>query len=277
MTREEMNRIKEDRGYSFKKLSEYSGVPVVTLQKIFSGATATPRKATLDAIERVLTADEEVYRGKAYEYTMGMNEDAQMVREAAFSYGSKKQGEYTLEDYYALPEERRVELIDGMIYDMASPRTVHQDIAAYIHISFYDYIRREKKPCKVFEAPMDVQLCCDQRTMVQPDVMVICDRNKIKGFGIYGAPDFVLEVLSPSTRRKDMTIKLQKYLEAGVREYWIIDPYKKILITYDFTDEEFVPCVYPLTGSVPVAISEGNLAINLEPVAESIRELESLE
>jgi Uma2 family endonuclease len=113
--------------------------------------------------------------------------------------------------------------------------------------------------------------------MVQPDVMVICDRNKIKGFGIYGAPDFVLEVLSPSTRRKDMTIKLQKYLEAGVREYWIIDPYKKILITYDFTDEEFVPCVYPLTGSVPVAISEGNLAINLEPVAESIRELESLE
>jgi len=278
MTREEMNRIKEDRGYSFRKLSEYSGVPVVTLQKIFSGTTANPRKATLDAIERVLTAEEEVYRGKAYEYTLGINEEALTVREAAFSYGTeKKQGEYTLQDYYALPDERRVELIDGVIYDMSSPRTVHQDIAAYVHISLYDYIRREKKPCKVFEAPMDVQLCCDQRTMVQPDVLVVCDRNKIKGFGIYGAPDFVLEILSRSTRRKDMTIKLEKYLEAGVREYWIIDPYKEILIAYDFTDEDFVPCVYPLDGRAPVSISGGELEIDLEPIAESIRELGSLD
>jgi Uma2 family endonuclease len=249
MTREEMNRIKEVRGYSFKKLSEYTGVPVVTLQKIFSGATAHPRKATLDAIERVLNASEEVYRGKAYEYTQDANDDAMLVREAALSYGTeKKQGEYTLKDYYALPDERRVELIDGVFYDMSSPRTVHQDIASYMHISFYDFIRREKKPCKVFEAPMDVQLCCDQRTMVQPDVFVVCDRDKIKGFGIYGAPDFVLEILSKATRKKDMTTKLQKYLEAGVREYWIIDPCKEILITYDFSDEDFIPCVYPLTG-----------------------------
>lgn len=278
VTREEMNRIKEERGYSFKKLSEYTGVPVITLQKVFSGATLKPRKVTLDAIERVLSADQEIYQGKAYTYARDKSPEASMVKEAATSYGTaKKQGEYTLEDYYALPDEQRVELIDGVFYDMSSPRTVHQDITSIIHFAFYDYIRKSGKNCKVFEAPMDVQLCCDNKTMVQPDVLVICDRDKIKGFGIYGAPDFVLEVLSKSTRKKDMSVKLAKYLEAGVREFWMIDPYKEVLITYNFEDEDFVPCIYPLTGSVPVAISGGELKIDLKPVAESVRELGSLE
>lgn len=200
-----------------------------------------------------------------------------MIREALPAYGSpKKQGEYTLEDYYALPDDIRVELIDGVIYDMSSPRIVHQDIASIIHIAFYEYIKEHKKPCKVFEAATDVQLCCDNKTMVQPDVLVVCDREKIKGFGIYGAPDFVLEILSKSTRKKDMTIKLNKYLEAGVKEYWMIDPDKEILIAYHFSEGKSAPRVYPLEGSVPVAITGGELQIDLEPVAESIRELGNL-
>lgn len=276
MTREEMNRIKEERGYSFKKLSEYTGVPVVTLQKVFSGATVNPRKATLDAIERVLSSEEGVYRGKAYEYA-AKSPDIFMVNERVAPYRvEKRQGEYTIEDYRALPDEQRVELIDGVFYEMTAPRTVHQDIAAIIHMAFYEYIREKKKPCKVFEAPVDVQLCCDDRTMVQPDVLVICDRDKIKGFGIYGAPDFVLEILSKSTRKKDLSIKLGKYIDAGVREYWIIDPDKELLITYDLSEEDYVPNVHSLTGSVPVAISDGELQIDLEPVAESIKELGSL-
>lgn len=273
-----MIRIKEERGYSFKKLSEYTGVPVVTLQKVFSGATENPRKATLDAIEKVLSADEAVYQGKAYEYASVKTTDLPAVKEAVTVYtAGKKQGEYTLEDYYALPEDKRFELIDGVLFEMSSPRTVHQDIASIIHMALYEYIRDQKKPCKVFEAPVDVQLDCDDKTMVEPDVLVVCDRAKIRGFGIYGAPDFVLEILSRSTRKKDMTIKLHKYLEAGVREYWIIDPQKEILITYDFSDEEFVPCVYPLKGCAPVAITGGELEIDLEPVAESVREFGSLE
>lgn len=211
------------------------------------------------------------------EYTWNRDPGYHMVREALQAYGvRKKQGEYTLEDYYALPDDIRAELIDGVFYYMSSPRTVHQDIASIIHMAFYEYIRKKKKPCKVFEAALDVQLCCDDRTMVQPDVLVVCDRDKIKVFGIYGAPDFVLEILSKSTRKKDMGIKLEKYMEAGVREYWIVDPYKEILITYDFSDEDFVPCVYPLTGSVPVAITGGDLRIDLEPVAESVREFGNL-
>ncbi len=277
MTREEMKRIREERGYSFKKLSEYSGVPVVTIQKIFSGATANPRKVTLDAIEKVLLADESIFKGKSYDYSTIAKNESQAVEEPGFAYTSKKQGEYTLDDYYALPDERRVELIDGVIYDMSAPRTVHQDIISIVHMAFYSYIKSNKKPCKVFESPVDIQLCCDNKTMVQPDIVVICDRDKIKGFGIYGAPDFVLEVLSKSTKKKDKGIKLSKYLEAGVREYWMIDPDKEVLIVYVLEDEDFIPKVYPLEGKVPVAISNGELMIDLDEIAESIRELGGLE
>lgn len=278
MTIEEMNRIKDERGYSFKTLSEYSGVPEVTLQKIFSGATKNPRVATLAAVEKVLLSEEKVYRGKAMKYTMRSNETPLRISEALSEYGvKKKQGEYTIEDYRKLPDEQRVELIDGVFWEMTAPRTVHQDITFYIHLCFYNFIKAKKKPCKVFESPTDVQICCDNRNMVQPDVLVICDRDKVKGFGIYGAPDFVLEVLSKSTRKKDMSVKLNKYMEAGVREYWIIDPDKRVLITHNFMDEEYIPEVHELSGSVPVAISEGELLIELEPVLESIEELGGLE
>lgn len=211
------------------------------------------------------------------EYTTDKNAGSSMVQEASPAYGIwDRQGEYTLDDYRALPDEQRVELIDGVFYDMAAPRTVHQDIVFIVHKAFYDHIRKTKKPCKVFESPVDVQLCCDNRTMVQPDVIVICERDKVKGFGIYGAPDFVLEVLSKSTRKKDMSIKLAKYQEAGVKEYWIIDPDKGILITYYFEDENFIPNVHSLTGMMPVAFTGGELQIDLEEIAESIRELGSL-
>ncbi len=139
---------------------------------------------------------------------------------------------------------------------------------------FYQYIRGKKKPCKVFESPVDVQLDCDNRTMLQPDVMVICDRKKVELKKIYGAPDFILEVLSNSTRKKDMTLKLMKYMEAGVREYWIIDPKRKILMVHNFMDEDYIPAIYPLDQKVPVAISQGELVIDLTPVKESIEEFE---
>ena len=282
---EEMRRIKEERGYSFKLLSTYTGVPAVTLQKIFSGKTANPRKVTMDAIERVLSASEAEYKGQAYAYSTACtppeSQGTAVLREAAPAYIAKKQGEYTLEDYRALPDDERWELIDGVLIKMDAPRTVHQDIASIIHMAFYDYIRKTGKPCKVFEAPVDVQLDCDNRTMVEPDVLVVCDRDKIRGFGIYGAPDFVLEILSRSTRKKDMTTKLGKYCEAGVREYWIIDPDKRMLITYNFMDETFTPVIYPIENnverSVPVTISGGELAIDLMSVAASIEELGGLE
>ncbi len=285
MNLHEMIEIKERRGYSFAQLSEYSGVPVVTIQKIFSGKTKNPRRATLDALERVMQGDESLYQGRAFSYeTSGLSaeygkdgnisgkNDSNELREDGAVYSSKVQGEYTLEDYYALPEERRVELIDGVFYDMTAPRVVHQDISSILHFQIADYINKNRGNCKVFSAPVDVQLDCDDKTMVEPDIVVICDRSKIKGFGIYGAPDFVIEILSKSTKRKDLTIKVTKYCDAGVKEYWIIDPHKRILITYNFADEDWVPEMHPLKGEVPVAIYDGKLKIALDKVMESIEE-----
>lgn len=273
MTLEEMKQVKEERGYSMSQLSEYSGVPLGTLQKIFSGETKNPRKSTITAIEKVLLGEECVYQGKSYTYQLeSRTTQADCIREAAVyntQFVEKKQGEYTLDDYYALPEERRVELIDGVIYDMTSPMFVHQIIAGEIYGQIREYIQKNKGECVPAISPVDVQLDCDNKTMVQPDVLIICDPDKIRRFGIFGAPDFVLEVLSPATRKKDLTLKLSKYIEAGAREYWIVDPKKKLLLTYDFS-EEGLPCIYPLKGKVGLAIYEEKLKIDLEKIAEII-------
>ncbi len=282
MTIKEMRNIKETRGYSYSKLSEYTGIPAITIQKIFTGRTKNPRRATLDALERVLGGDEGFFIGKALSYERsGLTSDEDrdnryLLKEDSAYYMEKQDGEYTLDDYYALPEERRVELIDGVFYDMSTPRFVHQDIVNIVNNTIYNYIKKNKGRCKVIGSPSDVQLDCDNKTMLQPDVYVICDRDKIKGFGIYGSPDFVLEVLSPSTRKKDMTIKLNKYWSAGVREYWIIDPKKRSLITYDFTEEDVIPVIRPLTGMAPVAIFDGKLEIDLDEINEAIDEFGDL-
>ncbi len=152
--------------------------------------------------------------------------EADMVKEEA-AYGVKRQGEYTLEDYYAIPDERRVELIDGVIYDMAAPTFTHQLFNGKLYHRLESFVSGKKGKCIPVVSPIDVQLDCDNKTMVQPDVVVVCDRDKIINRCVYGAPDFVVEVLSPSSTKRDTAIKLRKYKEAGVREYWMIDPDKR--------------------------------------------------
>ena len=181
------------------------------------------------------------------------------------------QGDYTLDDYYRLPDDRRVELIDGVIYDMSTPLFVHQIIAGKMYILVNDYIRKKGGKCLPLMSPVDVCLDCDNKTMVQPDMIILCDKDKIKRWGIMGAPDFVLEVLSDSTRSKDCTKKLQKYTDAGVKEYWIIDPKKRQLIVYDYINGDF-PVHYHLDQKVGMALYNGDLKIDLKEIAELIQE-----
>lgn len=269
-------RIKEERGYSVAKLSEYSGVPIGTLQKLLRGDSVNPRKATLDALEKVLLGDEKLYPGKAYTYQM----DSQpgMLNQPQ-SYGAARieleQGEFTLQDYYALPDDRRVELINGIFYDMAAPSTLHQYIAGMVYRWISEFIEENDGDCIPFISPVDVQLNRDVKTMVQPDVIIVCDPKKVKHFGIYGAPDFVLEVLSKSTKKKDITLKLAKYMEAGVKEYWAIDTDKRILIVY-LTEEDAIPHIYPLEGEAGVQLYEGRLRIDLKKIDRAIDRFESL-
>ena len=261
ITLAEILRIKAEKGYSVSKLSEYSGVPVETLRKILAGNSTDTMEADLAALENVLFQDACTY------HLDGISPN--MVAEAQSYYstlqGKKRQGEYTLEDYHNMPEDRRAELIDGVIYDMASPSPLHQMIAGMVYARILAFIEKNKGDCIPFIAPADVQLDCDDRTMVQPDVFILCKQDRLRRFGICGAPDFVLEILSGATRKKDMTVKLTKYMEAGVKEYWVIDPEKRLLIVY-IGEEEGIPRLYPLQGDVGMNLYDGNLRIDLNEI-----------
>ena len=152
---------------------------------------------------------------------------------------------------------------------MGAPTANHQLIAGVIYTEFFNYIKKNKGTCIPFIAPTDVQLDCDNRTMVQPDVFVVCDRDKLNQKRLFGAPDYVLEVLSPSTRNKDMLIKCAKYQNAGVREYWMVDPMKKRVFVYTFEDETDMT-MYTFQDKIPVNIYNGDLVIDFAEVEEYI-------
>lgn len=254
MTLEEIRKRKDELGMSAATLAELAHVPIGTVQKILSGETKNPRYATRMAIERILFEQQK--------------ETPKLLRESPAEYATKrkKQGEYTLEDYYAWPEDQRIELIDGVIYDMSAPTFIHQRFAFHFAHIVQNFIDKKGGSCIPMVSPVDVKLDCDNRTMIQPDALILCDKNKIRRWGIEGAPDFILEVLSDSTRKKDLTIKMKKYINAGVKEYWILDPRDKRLYVYDFRDEG-IPGIYPLSGEVGVRIYNEELKICLDDLA----------
>ena len=145
---------------------------------------------------------------------------------------------YTIDDIYNLPDGQRAELIDGQIYNMAPPSRTHQKLVNLFSWAITNYIRSQKGSCEVYPAPFAVFLNNDDRNYVEPDISVICDKNKLNELGCSGAPDWLIEVISPSTERLDYGIKLFKYRSAGVKEYWIVNPLKNIVNVYDFEYDE---------------------------------------
>ena len=268
MTIDELIEQKNKSGLTYAQIAAISGVPIGTVQKVLGRITPSPRLSTLAALEKALTPDNDAN-------TNCIREDEPFLigkisyTNSSVATASKKPGEYTLEDYYALPDDHRVELIDGVFYDMSAPSTVHQIIAFNISMQFKKYIDSNKGNCMVFMAPCDVQLDKDDKTMVQPDVMVVCDRDKIVKRNIYGCPDFIVEISSPSTKRKDLSIKLTKYLEAGVKEYWIVDPDKLKIIVYTLGEDTDVS-IYGFEDKIPVAMYDRGLEVDFKPILDEI-------
>lgn len=145
---------------------------------------------------------------------------------------------YTTEDIYALPEGKRAELIDGQLYMMAPPNRKHQAIARELFSSIDSYIKSKSGSCEPYFAPFAVFLNEDNRNYVEPDISVICDKSKLTDKGCSGAPDWIVEIVSPGSRRMDYFTKLFKYRTAGVREYWIVDPEKNRITVYNFESED---------------------------------------
>ena len=129
----------------------------------------------------------------------------------------------TSEDYWNLPEGQRAELIDGHFYDMAPPSRIHQKLIMELSATIRQYIKDNSGSCEVYPAPFAVNLYADDKTYVEPDISVICDKNKLTDRGCKGAPDFIIEIVSPGSRKMDYSTKNALYSDAGVREYWIVD------------------------------------------------------
>lgn len=160
---------------------------------------------------------------------------------------------YTIEDIYSLPDGQRAELIDGQIYDMAPPNFLHQKILMGLSAAIHQYINTHGGNCEVLPAPFAVFLNEDDRNYVEPDISVICDKGKISEKGCHGAPDWIVEIVSPSTQRVDYGIKLFKYRTAGIREYWIVNPLLCNVNVYDFEYGDGT-CQYSFDHDIPVCI-----------------------
>lgn len=156
----------------------------------------------------------------------------------------RKKDTYTIEDIYALPDGERAELIDGEIYDMAPLNRRHQDILFSLSRKIADYIDSNNGKCKVYLAPFAVFLNEDDRNYVEPDISVICDKSKLTDKGCNGAPDWIIEIVSPGSRQMDYYKKLFKYRIAGFREYWVVDPERRFVTVYNFEKDNMEEYVF---------------------------------
>lgn len=164
-----------------------------------------------------------------------------------------QENDYTLADVLAWEDEERMELIEGRPYLMAPPVRVHQKICGGLFGQLYNYL--QDKTCEVYPAPFAVRLFEEEGdapedvyTMVEPDISVVCDAAKLDDIGCKGAPDLIIEVLSPSTRRHDRFTKFNLYERAGVREYWIVDPLGKDVQSFVLEDGRYSAKAYGAAG-----------------------------
>ena len=159
----------------------------------------------------------------------------------------------TSEDYWNLPEDKRAELINGQLFMMTPPNRIHQKLVHQLSRTIGNYIDSKHGTCEIYPAPFAVNLTADEKTWVEPDISDICDKNKLTERGCEGAPDFIIEIVSPASRRLDYLQKMTLYSESGVREYWITDPEKKRTTIYRF-EEDAAPIIAPFNQAIPVGI-----------------------
>jgi len=179
----------------------------------------------------------------------------------------QKDQRYTYKDYCTWDDDERWELIDGVPYAMSpAPTPAHQRISGELYFQLASFLKG--KLCQVFYSPFDVRLNAagdDDYDVFQPDLLVVCDRAKIDDKGLNGAPDMAIEIISPYSARRDRVLKFNHYLQAGVREYWIVDAEIKTVQTCILKNGEYIVKAYTETDAIPVHVLDG-CTINLSDV-----------
>ncbi|MBR3041820.1 MAG: Uma2 family endonuclease [Eubacterium sp.] len=292
LTVEEMNQIRQSYGISYEDIQKgCEDVSISSIQKIFGGYVTRPRRATIERLSKFFekfvkdntsnrndfksSYEKAVVNGYVAESNRFFSKGSSALDDPTGSNGEIfTQGGYTYKDYakLQLPEGVRVEVIDGYIYKMDAPNVPHQSIVGEVFLGFREFIINNKGACKVLMSPVDVRLEYDKddMTVVQPDMIVICDKDKLNnGKNVKGAPDFVLEVMSHSSRRMDMYVKMTKYKENGVREYWIVDYENDKIIKYYFEDSDSIT-MYTFKDKVPVEIYDGKLIIDFKEIKKYV-------
>ena len=248
MTIKEMQERKRELGFTNEMLSQASGVPLSTVQKVLGGITLSPRRSTVEALSAALSET----RKNPGSY---ITDDSQplLLHDPAAAYASKDRL-YTIKDIEALPEDVHAELIDGKIYYMNPPVRIHQHIIVKMLVTISNYISDQNGSCEVYPSPFGVYLSGETgRDLLEPDLVVICNPDCLHDKGCMGAPDWVMEVISPSTKSRDYAIKLFKYRTAAVKEYLIVKPEKRIVSGSLFGEEEIVN-IYGFDEVIPFSL-----------------------
>lgn len=180
----------------------------------------------------------------------GMGEEEVMRLNAALA----KDRSFTTDFIDALPEDVWMELIDGQLFLMGRPSRTHQRLQMFLAYELEIHVREHNGTCEVYISPYDVRLDKDGKTKVLPDVMVICDTDKLTEKECYGAPEFVIEIVSPSSKTRDYMLKLKKYQEAGVHEYWILDWQRNQIQVYRF--DRLIMEIYTFEDKIEVGVFE---------------------
>ena len=171
----------------------------------------------------------------------------------------EENGHYTYNDYLGWEGPERYQLINGEVFQMASPSVEHQAILMELALQFGNWLRG--KPCRVFAAPLDVRLFPEDDesddTVVQPDMLVVCNRNKLAKGSVNGPPDIAVEIVSPSTSKKELFLKFEAYLNAGVQEYWVIEPEQRLVQVHVYANGRFISSGYKEDASVPSTVLQG--------------------
>ena len=224
--------LKECSNLTLDDISSLSGIPVDVVEQIFSGEMQDVQYATLLAIEEVLVTKKKI--PFTYDY---LKKEPVILREetAPYCYNARR---YQREDIEKLSAYVNAELINGYLYMMSAPSRMHQFLIGELFYKIKDHIRMNKGECHIYTAPFDVRLFGDDSMVVEPDLLVICDKSKLTEKGCLGAPDWIIEIVSESNSEHDYVTKMMYYQKANVREYWIVDPYKRSVLVYYFENFE---------------------------------------